>query len=74
MAASKHDLHIKVTSASATVEGKSQHIFLLYHFLIISTAFETKYKKMLNLEFQLFELNFLAIHSLLTSRCSELRF
>lgn len=73
MAVSKHNLHIKVTSTSGTLEEKSQHIFWLYHFLIISIAFEAKYKKMVNLEFQLFELTFLAIHSLLTSRCSELR-
>lgn len=74
MAASKPNLHIKVPSASSTVEGKSQHIFWLYNFLIISKAFETKYKETLNLEFQLLELTFLAIHSLLTYKCSEREF
>lgn len=73
MTVSKHNLHTKVTSGSATVERKSQHILWLYNFLIISKAFETKYKKMLNLEFQLFETTFLAICSLLTYRYSELR-
>lgn len=74
MSVSKHNLHIKVTSASVTAERKSQHIFWLYNFLIISEAFKAKYKKMLNLEFQLFELTFLAIHSVLTYRCSEPKF
>lgn len=74
MAVSNHNLYIKVTSASAAVEGKSQHIFWLYHFLIISKAFETKHKKMPNLEYQLFEITFLALCSLLAYRCSELRF
>lgn len=42
MAVFKHNLHIKVTSAPATVEAKLQHIFWLFPFLIVQNAFETK--------------------------------
>lgn len=42
MAISKPNLHIKVTPAPATVEGKPQHIFWLLTSFIIRSAFETK--------------------------------